>query len=434
MRARNLTAALIAVAVAVPPAAAAAEPVVAVRGAPGPGPARYDRVFVQRFGSPRAKRVLILVPGFLGGAGDFRLIARDIVRRVPGLQVWAYDRREQALEDSSVFRRNDPDASKAYYLGFRYRKVAGAKTPYAGRWGLKLALEDLRRVVLRARRGGRRKVILGGHSLGASTAVAYAAWDFRGRPGYRDLSGLVLIDGGLLGSFDSASVAGARRTLAEIRAGKPFADLLGLGVPEAPGLFARTAAQYALVKPQEPSALQDYPLLPPSLKPPVRATNEAAFGYAFDASTSPASLRLIQVNSGGLAAAGDPRPWTDGGLTPIRRLATLFGGQPDGVDWYFPRRLSLDVNAMSPLRPTAATRLLGLRPFHARTIDVPLYAFETNLTGGRVLRGARRLIRASRIRRYTLAFDTRQSHLDPLVAAPARNRFLKTVVPFLRRR
>ena len=48
---------------------------------------------MQRFGSPKAKRVLILVPGFLGGAGDFRLIARDIVKRVPGLQVWAFDRR-----------------------------------------------------------------------------------------------------------------------------------------------------------------------------------------------------------------------------------------------------------------------------------------------------------------------------------------------------
>ena len=54
-------------------------------------------------------------------------------------------------------------------------------------WGLKLALGDLRRVIRRARDGGRRKVILGGHSLGASTAVAYAAWDFTGHAGYRDV-------------------------------------------------------------------------------------------------------------------------------------------------------------------------------------------------------------------------------------------------------
>ena len=64
--------------------AAAAEPYRAVKGAPGPGPSQYDKVYVQRFGSSKAKRVLVLVPGFLGGAGDFRLIARDIVRRVKG--------------------------------------------------------------------------------------------------------------------------------------------------------------------------------------------------------------------------------------------------------------------------------------------------------------------------------------------------------------
>ena len=44
-------------------------------------------------------------------------------------------------------------------------------------------------MVRKARAGGRRKVILGGHSLGASTTVAYAAWDFNGRPGYKDLAG-----------------------------------------------------------------------------------------------------------------------------------------------------------------------------------------------------------------------------------------------------
>ena len=45
-------------------------------------------------------------------------------------------------------------------------------------------------------------------------AVAYAAWDFGGHPGYRDLNGLVLIDGGLLGSFDSADARQARTRLA----------------------------------------------------------------------------------------------------------------------------------------------------------------------------------------------------------------------------
>jgi hypothetical protein len=103
------------------------------------------------------------------------------------------------------------------------------------------------------------------------------------------------------------------------------------------------------------------------------------------------------------------------------------------AQWYFSKRLRLDVDAMSPLRRTPATRLLGLRPLHARRIDVPLYAYETDLTGGRVARGARALVRRSDIRRSRVVRDPNASHLDPLVAAPAANRFLETVVPFLRR-
>ena len=194
------------------PATAAAGPVVSVKGASGPGPARYDRVSYERFGPASAKRVLILVPGFQGGAGDFSLVGPEIVRHVKGLQVWAYDRRSQAFEDHTGFATGDPDRAFGYYLkgeavgGKTFAPVAGASVPYVREWGLKLALEDLRQVVKRARRGGR-KVILGGHSLGASTAVAYAAWDFGGRAGHRDLSGLVLIDGGLLGSFTTPQLA-----------------------------------------------------------------------------------------------------------------------------------------------------------------------------------------------------------------------------------
>ena len=105
--------------------------------------------------------------------------------------------------------------------------------------GLKLQLSDLRSVVRRAAAGGRR-VILGGHSAGASTAVAYAAWDFGGRPGYRDIDGLVLIDGGLLGSFRPAGLARAR-ILPKLRRGKVFNDVLGLGILEINGIFAETA-------------------------------------------------------------------------------------------------------------------------------------------------------------------------------------------------
>ena len=424
------------------PATAAAGPVTSVPGASGPGPSRYDRVSYERFGPASAKRVLILVPGTQGGAGDFSLVGPEIARRVPGLQVWAYERRSQAFEDHTGFATGDPDRAFRYYLqgeaigANAFAPVDGASVPFVREWGLRLALEDLRAVVRRARRGGR-EVILGGHSLGASMAVAYAAWDFAGHAGHHDLSGLVLIDGGLLGTFTSPQLAGVRQRLAALRQGDPSLDLLGIRVPWASGVFSGLAGMYARLAPDARATLIDYPAIPAALRPPFPVTNEAGLGYAFDRSTSPAALSLIHVRAGQVAPSGDPRPWRDGEVSPIQNVARLFGRSPvDAAEWYFPNRLSLDVDGASNLGRNAVTKELGLRVYHRRTIRLPLYALQTDLTNGRVLRGARRLVASSRIplRRVRLV-DARRtnSHLDPLTAAPATSRFLDTVIPFLRR-
>ena len=104
-----------------------------VRGAAGPGPARYDRVSYERFGPASAKRVLILVPGTQGGAGDFSLVGPEIVKRVKGLQVWAYDRRSQALEDHTGFASGNPDQAFTYYL--RAARSAARSSPPCRRLG-----------------------------------------------------------------------------------------------------------------------------------------------------------------------------------------------------------------------------------------------------------------------------------------------------------
>src|SRR3954469_13284651 len=84
--------------------ASAAEVQTTVAGWPGaPGPAKYDRQEVTKFGSAKARTVLVLVPGTNGGRGDFTLTARELVKDIPGLQVWAVDRRSQRLEDTKVF-------------------------------------------------------------------------------------------------------------------------------------------------------------------------------------------------------------------------------------------------------------------------------------------------------------------------------------------
>ena len=224
-----------------------------------------------------------------------------------GTQVWIVDRREQAFEDTSVFERTrDPQVAQDYYLGFKYERVTAADARFVSEWGLKTQLNDLRRVVRAARKGGR-EVILGGHSAGASTAVAYAAWDFGGRAGYRDLAGLVLIDGGLLGSFDSADLARAKSELAQLRRGEDlFLDLLGLGIPEIAGIFTQVGALWAYERPDEASALQRYPLLPATFKPPFTVTNEAQLGYVFDETTASDALALIQLRAGQLARERRP--------------------------------------------------------------------------------------------------------------------------------
>jgi pimeloyl-ACP methyl ester carboxylesterase len=423
-----------------------------IRGWTGaPGPSRFDRLEVTKFGPSDAKAVLVLVPGTISGRGDFTLTARELVDDLPGLAVWAVDRRSNRLEDVGVFRQAlagqvSLQGMLDYYLNWLGKPSAGAhfqpqdlaKLGFAKRWGLHVQLEDVRRVVQAAGRGGRR-VILGGHSLGASVAAAYAAWDFGGRAGYRDLDGLVLIDGGMMGTFSTPSATQTKARLKELGqpGASPFTDLLGVGLPWVSGVFAEVAAVAARMDPTGPSILQSFPLLPPDFKPPVPATNRAALGYAFDEGTSPKGLALIHARLGELAPSGEPRDWLDGEVTPVARLAETFGAEPaNAVEWYFPRRLTIDVDGAQALRRDAGARLVGAREWHRAKIDLPLYALQTSLTAGRVLKGARALIGGSRIplRRSVLVdASATESHLDPLTAAPDRNRYLQTVEPFLKR-
>src|SRR5437764_12169840 len=87
---------------------------------------------------------------------------------------------------------------------------------------------------------------------------------------------------------------------------------------------------------------------------------------------------------------------------------------------------------MPALAPTGATRCVGLRPWHLHEVNVPLYAFETGLSQGGVLRGTETFIRRSRVRSHWLYHDVKMGHFDPLEDLPAHNRFVQTVVPWLR--
>ena len=65
---------------------------------------------------------------------------------------------------------------------------------------------------------------------------------------------------------------------------------------------------------------------------------------------------------------------------------------------------------------------------------MPIYAFQTDLTNGGVLRGAKALVKqAKTAKKDSMLVDgaPEQSHLDPLTAAAGDNEFLDTVEKFI---
>jgi len=205
----------------------------------------YLRTYLAKPGAPPPRAILILVPGFLGGAGTFSPIAKQLVAKFNGsLEVWATERRPNQLEDrrGSLFTRQllasattDDEKRDALYQGvfFYLPESAGIDTNgngvidpptllpdalgnprsyvqlgqddmrFAAYWGLDTYLRDWRSLVDAARAvvGPEGIVLFGGHSMGTYYASAYAAYDFDPDPntvdpGYRSIDGVLLLEGG----------------------------------------------------------------------------------------------------------------------------------------------------------------------------------------------------------------------------------------------
>lgn len=422
--------------------------VVTVDGVDAPGPAKYDKVRVVQQGSEDAKNVLVLAPGTSAGAGYFLPLGADIVKALPDWQVWSVDRRENLLEDHSLSDRYlAGDATNQevfdYYLQWieddsitkHFEPPSDEDVAFAREWGMNVAIGDLDVVVQQAADLGG-KVVLGGHSLGGSITVAYATWDFDGKAGAENLSGVALIDGGSAAST-AVSVEKTQADLAELATGTPFNDLLGLGLPWAPGVFNLLGSSAALLEPDEPSLAYDFSLLPDDLKPPVAPTNAGQYGYALDVDTSPDYLALVRMHLGQLANSGAPRGWTDDGLVPLARAATMFSGIEgiDGTAWYHPLRLTLDSGAVNGGIANPAQDLVGVRAIHGTELAIPIYALATSFGGERVLIGARAIAQQSAISddQLTLVDETATlTHTDPMGVKTQENPLLKTIVPFLR--
>lgn len=185
---------------------------------------RYHRV--PDLGRPDA--VLVLVPGFEGGATSFKTLAEEVIERahVEGLslEVWAFDRRSNQLEDREGVRialaANDPLIALDWFFGSELglplhpalaagpnrRAVfhdTNADTAFLAGWTPLVFSRDIDAVVEAARGWALgQNVFLGGHSAGTGFTARYAATDFDlsglgpAEPGYAKLRGLVLLEGG----------------------------------------------------------------------------------------------------------------------------------------------------------------------------------------------------------------------------------------------
>ena len=430
--------------------AASADDYTTMAGYEAPGtPAKYNKVKVLKQGPRSADNILVLIPGTSAGASNFRPMARGLLKRLDGWQVWSIERRENLLEDHSALRRyvagTDGSAELVdYYLGGigqppsadHFTPKTTEQTRFAFDWGLKVAVKDVHRVVKAANKGNR-KVVLGGHSLGGRITAGYAAWDFNGTAGAKFLDGLVFIDGSG-SSSELPTAAEAEAELAELRAGSPFSDLLRLGLPWVSGVFNVLGSTTAVVDPDEPSALQGFPLVPGSLKPPVPATNLGQYGYSVDADTSPDFLRLVHSHIGSLATSGDPRGWVDGELGSARRAAKVFAEfeGADGTSWYHPSRLSLDSQSVNNGVANPAQKVFGVKATRGKQATVPMFGFDAALGGGRVSAATRELAKLAGVPKRdvtTVDKSATYGHIDPLSAAPRKNAFIKNLAPFLER-
>ncbi|HSC04829.1 MAG TPA: hypothetical protein VLC49_15965, partial [Solirubrobacteraceae bacterium] len=402
-----------------------------------------------------ARNILVFNPGTSAGSAYIVPFARTLVRHINGWQVWSVERRENLLEDQSVLeaaKRGQATAAQVfdYYLGWlipgaysgpHVQPVANSRVRFAKRWGMQVAVEDLRAVIAAARRRGGR-VVLGGHSLGGAVVTAYATWDFGGRPGADDLAGLVYIDGGSLPAESARTARTALRTLASSES-SPWLTFGGIPAPFA-GLFSATGSLAALIDPNSQSVGQSSGLLSAfHLTPSVPVTNLAQFGYALNVRTSPPALIAAQAHLGrGISPVGPLRGWDGAGaLTPITRYATMFSGLgvdgADGSEWYFPQRLTIDAGGVGNGIANPAESVLGLRSTMGRRLPrrLEIYAFGARLGGAGVLLDARALAAQSRIPASHLLLINRASsyaHNDPAGAYP-RNAFAAGLVRFLRR-
>jgi pimeloyl-ACP methyl ester carboxylesterase len=252
----------------------------------GQAPAACDYIHYLRFrpktadGTPKeVNAVIIMIPGYIGGAGSFNYLARQLVSLAEytgagSIEVWAIDRRANCLEDltgmAEAERTGQPQAALDYYYGgvsIKGSTFAGfytpQQTPYLSEFGLKLLMQDMYTILqekIPDPADRKKTVFIAGHSLGAELAAIFAAWDFDndsttlGDAGVNNCAGLIGLEGSVAVWSSSTPEKRYARRLAELRAPAPGQSAGFSITPEAMALI-EILALYAGFAPHDESTI-----------------------------------------------------------------------------------------------------------------------------------------------------------------------------------
>jgi pimeloyl-ACP methyl ester carboxylesterase len=250
----------------------------------GQAPAACDYIHYLRFrpasdnDTPLAvKAVVIMIPGYIGGAGSFSYLARQLVALAGEafpVEVWALDRRSNCLEDETGLQEaestEDPQVALDYYYNaasINGRTFSGfytaAETPYLSEFGLQLLMQDIHTILeekIPVPADRKTTVFIAGHSMGATIAAAYAAWDFDNDSatlddaGFNNCAGLIGLENTIAVWSSSTSEKRYARRLAELRAPAPGQSAGFSITPEAMALI-EILALYAGFAPAEESTV-----------------------------------------------------------------------------------------------------------------------------------------------------------------------------------
>jgi hypothetical protein len=119
----------------------------------------------------------------------------------------------------------------------------------------------------------------------------------------------------------------------------------------------------------------------------------------------------------------------------------MFSGEgiqgADGIEWYFPQRLTDDTGAVANGNASPAQSVLDVHATmgHALPKNLLIYAFGARLGGQEVLDSTTALAQQSGIPMANLTLVNRQStyaHNDPAGAYP-NNAFFRGLTPFLKK-